>query len=60
MKMALETMTNVVTKAGERFPAGRARALVRGLAASMAASARRLNAMAAERAAIMAMTIQNS
>ena len=37
---------------------GNARARVRGLAASMLASARRLNDMAADRAEIMATTIQ--
>ena len=58
--MAQETMTNVVTKVGERWPAGKARVLVRGLAASIAESARRLKAMAAERAETMAMTIQRS
>jgi len=58
--MAQETTIKVVTKAAERWPAGSARVLVRGLAASMAASARRLNAMAAERAASMANTIHRS
>src|SRR5436853_1734709 len=60
MKMADETATNSVTKRGVRLPAGSARVRVRGLAASIAASARRLKAMAAERAEIMATTIQSS
>ena len=60
MNIAQEIITKVVTKAGESWPAGSARVLVRGLAASMAASARRLKAMAAERAASMAITIQRS
>jgi hypothetical protein len=60
MKMTQETMTKVATKVDESCPAGRARVRVRGLAASMDASARRLKAMAAERAASMAITIQRS
>ena len=56
--IALETTTNVATNAGVSWPAGRARVLVRGLAASIAASARRLKAIAAERAATMATMIQ--
>jgi hypothetical protein len=58
--MAQETMTKVSTNEVERFPAGRARVRVRGLAASMETSARRLNAMAAERAESMATAIQKS
>src|SRR5258705_1891168 len=53
---AQETMTNSVTNPGVNVPAGRARVWVRGLAASMEASARRLKAIAAERAATMATT----
>jgi len=60
MKIAQETTMKVATKAGERCPAGRARVRVRGLSASIEASAKRLKAMAAERAATMAMTIQRS
>src|SRR5665811_767341 len=60
MKIALDTTTNVATNAGERCPAGKARVLVRGLAASMEASAQRLNAIAAERAATMATMIHTS
>src|SRR5260370_683569 len=60
IKMAQETMTKLATKARERCPEGSARVAVRGLAASMAESARRLKAMAAERAATMAMMIQRS
>ena len=58
--MAQETTTKVATKVAERCPAGRARVLVRGFAASMEASARRLKAMAAERAASMAITIHKN
>src|SRR6185436_19100369 len=53
-------MTNVATNPGDKLPAGSARVLVRGLAASMEESARRLNAMAADRAATMATTIQTN
>src|SRR5215470_16167181 len=60
MKMAQATRTKVVTKAGLSVPDGRARVWVRGLAASMAASATRLKAIAAERAEIMAITIHAS
>ena len=42
------------------LPAGMERWLVRGLAASMAASAQRLKAIAAERAATIAITIHKS
>ena len=54
------TSTNVLTNAGVNCPTGRARVAVRGLAASIEASARRLNAMAAERAETMATTIHPS
>src|SRR6202521_3074231 len=59
-KTAQETTTNVATKPGVRVPAGRARVWVRGLAASILASASRLKAMAAERAATMATMVQAS
>src|SRR6202011_1926122 len=55
-----ETTTNHVTNAGVSVPAGKARVRVRGLAASMEASANRLKAMAAERAETMATTIHNN
>src|SRR5580692_12926458 len=57
---AHETSTNAITKPGVSVPVGRARVWVRGLAASMEASARRLNAIAADRADTMAMMIQTS
>src|SRR6266704_3405903 len=57
---AQATATNVATKPEVRVPAGRARVRVRGLAASIEASARRLKAMAAERAATMATMIHKS
>src|SRR5580704_17084527 len=57
---AHETSTNVITKPGVSVPVGRARVWVRGLAASMEASAKRLNAIAADRADTMAITIQTS
>src|SRR5579862_3395704 len=57
---AHETATNVATKAGVRAPVGKARVRVRGLAASMEASASRLNAIAADRADTIAMMIQVS
>jgi len=60
IKIAHETTTKVVTKPGVRAPAGSARVRVRGLAASMDASATRLKAMAAERALTIAMMIQMS
>ncbi len=60
MNIAHETKTKALTNAGLSVPAGRARVLVRGFAASIAASATRLNAMAADRAEIMAMMIQRS
>src|SRR5262249_28727814 len=59
-KSAPETNTKIATKLGDNVPAGRARDWVRGFAPSMEASARRLNAIAAERAATIATTIQNS
>ena len=59
-KIAQETTTKLVTNVGDRVPAGSARVWVRGLAASMEASATRLNAMAAERAEIMATMIHAS
>jgi hypothetical protein len=58
--MEQEMTTKVVTNVGERCPAGSARARVRGFAASIVASASRLNAIAAERAASIAITIQRS
>src|SRR5215475_13915223 len=57
---AHETNTNVVTNVGLSVPAGNARVRVRGLAASIAASATRLKAIAAERAEIIARMIQRS
>src|SRR5450432_2552872 len=55
---AQETMTKAATDPDVSVPAGRARLRVRGFAASMEASASRLKAMAAERAATMATMIQ--
>src|SRR3954464_3531743 len=55
-----DTTVKVATNEGERCPAGMARVLVRGFAASNETSARRLNAIAAERAEIMATTIQST
>lgn len=60
MKMAQEVMTKVATNAGDKCPAGNARVRVRGLAASILASARRLKAIAADRAATIATMIQKS
>ena len=57
-KTAQEPATNVATNAGLSAPLGSARVWVRGLEASIEASARRLNAMAAERAATIATMIQ--
>ena len=57
---AQATTTNVATKAGLNWPAGSALVCVRGLAASIEASASRLNAIAAERAATIATTIHAS
>ena len=54
------TATNPATNGRDSLPAGSARVLVRGLAASISASASRLNAMAAERAATRATQIQNN
>jgi hypothetical protein len=48
----------VLTNAGVNCPTGRARVLVRGLAESIDASASRLKAIAADRAEIIATTIQ--
>src|ERR1700733_11059175 len=59
-KIVHEITTKLATNPGESIPAGRARVRVRGLAASMEASASRLNAMAAERAETIATTIQSS
>src|SRR5215510_15047407 len=59
-KTAQHTTTNSVTNLSERIPAGIARVAVRGLAASICASARRLNAMAADRADTIHNTIQPS
>src|ERR1700691_4639603 len=52
--------TNVLTNDGVNRPIGNARVAVRGLAASIEASARRLKAIAAERAETMATMIQAS
>src|SRR6266481_7655124 len=52
--------TKSATNFRERVPAGMARVAVRGLAASIWASARRLKAMAADRAETMQTTIQQS
>src|SRR5439155_22069853 len=57
---AEEITTNVVTNAGVRVPAGRARVCVRGFTASIVASARRLKAIAAERAETIATIIHPS
>src|SRR6476646_158024 len=53
-------MTKTVANFCESVPAGMARMAVRGLAASILASAMRLKAMAAERAETMHSTIQPS
>jgi len=55
-----ETTTNVATNAGVSVPAGKARVWVRGLAASIEASASRLKAMAADRAETMATMIHSN
>ena len=60
MKTAHETITKMVTNFCESAPAGMARVAVRGLAASICASASRLNAIAAERAETMHKTIHPS
>src|SRR6185436_11255901 len=52
--------TKRATQRGETRPAGRARPAVRGLAASIRRSTRRLNPMAALRAPTMAATIQST
>src|SRR6266700_4622889 len=57
---AEETAINFLTKSGVNVPRGSARARVRGLAASIEASARRLKAIAAERAATIATIIHKS
>jgi len=49
--------TKTIAKAGVSAPLGRARVWVRGLAASIDASARRLKAIAADRADTMATII---
>src|ERR1035437_1824667 len=59
-KIPHATQTNALTNDGVNSPTGRARAAVRGLEASSEASARRLKAMAAERAETMATTIHAS
>ena len=59
-KIPQETTTNAVTNGGVNNPAGRARIAVRGLAASIEASASRLKAIAAERAETMATMIHAS
>src|SRR5215470_15431735 len=56
--MAQETSTKVPTNFRVRMPAGMAREAVRGFAASIPASATRLNAIAAERAETMQRIIQ--
>src|SRR6266567_5884543 len=56
-KMAPQNIAKPNTKGFESCPAGIARVRVRGLAASNSASAQRLNAMAQERAAIIATRI---
>src|SRR5208283_1298959 len=60
IKIPHETRTNALTNDGVSTPAGRARVAVRGLVASIEASARRLKAIAAERAETMATTIHQS
>src|SRR5579884_377386 len=57
---AQKNTTNATTNCRESTPAGSARMRVRGLAASITWSASRLNAMAADRAATIATTIQAS
>src|SRR5579871_733461 len=57
-KTAHDVATKRETKPVLSNPAGNARVRVRGLAASMEASARRLKAIAAERAATIATIIQ--
>src|SRR5260370_12293022 len=60
MKISEETITKPQAKPAESNPAGIWRSFVRGLRASISASIRRLNAMAAERAPTIATTIQAS
>src|SRR4051812_43992726 len=55
---AQEITTNKTTNVFESEPAGSARILVRGFAASICRSATRLNAIAADRAETMHTTIQ--
>src|SRR6266700_7097751 len=55
-----EIATKITANLRESVPAGMARVAVRGLAASICASATRLNAMAAERADTMHRTIHPS
>lgn len=59
-KIAQEVTTKPPTNLCDKMPAGRARVAVRGFAASICESARRLNAIAADRAEIMHSTIQPS
>src|SRR5580698_3248056 len=59
-KIPQATSTNVLTNAGVNCPTGKARVAVRGLAASIEASASRLKAIAADRAETIATTIQAS
>src|SRR2546421_12269623 len=59
-KTTQDAVTKTATNFCESSPAGMARMAVRGLAASICASARRLKAMAAERADTMHRTIQPS
>src|ERR1019366_5350593 len=59
-KIPHETRTNALTNDSVNCPTGRARVAVRGLAASIEASARRLKAIAAERAETIATTIHPS
>src|SRR5437016_5069237 len=59
-KTTQDAVTKTATNFCESSPAGMARVAVRGLAASICASARRLKAMAAERADTMHKAIQPS
>src|SRR2546423_3798448 len=59
-KTTQDAVTKTATNFCESSPAGMARVAVRGLAASICTSARRLKAMAAERADTMHKTIQPS
>lgn len=58
-KIAADTAVKAQTNATESIPAGSARVLVRGLLASISRSAIRLNAIAVERAPIIAIVIQS-